>query len=354
MAKTKPASNLPKTPVKPKGPLSPYHPSRLIVTLRDIPSGAGPLSERDAVKVINQRLHENDESKHLVVTAVKYNAKSNCIVFTRDGQTAAELKNHEDKFLRDLACGGQATARLDTPWYKVQIHGVYTGVRDGQVLTAQEIWDELCWNNPVLGTMALLHLPRWMRSETDIQRQQLVSSSVVVAFEKEEDAAALLEQRSVVAFARFCDVRRHTDKPPVRQCNRCWDFGHHGPQCKGNLTCRLCGGNHEEENHPLPGPVEGEASPTDVDMEGRAAETIALKCARCGGDHAANDRRCPARARYMGVMREREETRKKKGGGGRGAAGDGGWKEVGRGARAEQTPTQTAPTLATGPMHSGH
>ncbi|KAJ7223657.1 hypothetical protein C8J57DRAFT_972668, partial [Mycena rebaudengoi] len=172
--------------------------------------------------------------------------------------------------------------RLDTPWHKVQIHGVYTGTVDGTILTGEEIWSELCANNPVLARMVLLHPPRWMRPVADMERDGQVASSVVIALRNEEDAATLLERKTVAAFTRFCEVKRHTDKPPAQQCNKCWGFGHARPYCKGEAKCRLCSGTHEEKDH-------------DVEM-GEAARdrltAVRIKCAQCAGEHVANDRRC--------------------------------------------------------------
>ncbi|KAJ6513040.1 Endonuclease/exonuclease/phosphatase, partial [Mycena sanguinolenta] len=187
--------------------LASYHPSRLIVNLRDAPTGAGRLSEREVVQVINTRLSEHEESKHLIVTAARYNNKSSCIIFTREDQTAEELQKHERKFIGDLARGGRATTLLDTPWHKIQIHGMYTGYPEGRILTGEEVWAELCRNSPSLAKMELLHPPRWMRSVGDMEREGQTSSSVVVALKNEEDATALLARRMVAGFARFCDRR---------------------------------------------------------------------------------------------------------------------------------------------------
>ncbi|KAK6969593.1 hypothetical protein R3P38DRAFT_2814157 [Favolaschia claudopus] len=65
----------------------------------------------------------------------------------------------------------------------------------------------------------------------------------------------------------------------------------------------LCAKQHDEKDH---GHVSGEGD-TGVDADMSDAD-IKVKCAQCEGDHVANDRHCPARARYMGVLREREET----------------------------------------------
>jgi hypothetical protein len=334
----------PPTVEKPKHPLAAYHPSRLIVNLRDLPVGAGRLSEQEVVKVINKCLQNHDDSKHLCVTAAKYNAKSSCIVFTREDQTAEELQKHQDKFLSEMACGAQATTRLDLPWWKIQIHNMWTGIGDGKLLTGEEIWAELNRNHPVLARMALLQPPQWMRFAVDMEREGQAVSSVVISLQNEDDAKALLERRSVTAFGHFCEVKQHAPTRPDQQCTRCWGRGHVKPRCTNGVRCRLCGENHEEKDHP--------PAMTDIEMGDNAQDPASggLKCAQCGGGHVANDRRCPERARFIGMMREREETGGKTRGRGKKAAGKEGWTEVGRGgagnkdgAPADSAKTNTAP-----------
>jgi hypothetical protein len=106
----------------------------------------------------------------------------------------------------------------------------------------------------------------------------------------------------------------------------------------------LCGENHEEKDH--------QPDAIDIEMEENMQNPAnrGLKCAQCGGDHVANDRRCPERARFIGMMREREETRGKTRGRGKKAAEKAGWTEVGRGgagnkdgALADSAKTNTAP-----------
>jgi hypothetical protein len=56
---------------------------------------------------------------------------------------AEELQKHEGKFLSEMTCGAQARTRLDLPWWKIQIHNMWTGIGDGKLLTGEEIWVEL-------------------------------------------------------------------------------------------------------------------------------------------------------------------------------------------------------------------
>lgn len=58
----------------------------------------------------------------------------------------------------------------------------------------------------------------------------------------------------------------------VRQCKRCWRFGHHSDNCKSTTRCKSCVGNDIQENHQC-----------DMDHP---------KCVNCDGEHHADDTRC--------------------------------------------------------------
>lgn len=59
----------------------------------------------------------------------------------------------------------------------------------------------------------------------------------------------------------------------VRQCKRCWRFGHHSDNCKSTMRCNLCLEKDIQDNHRC-----------DVDHP---------KCVNCEGEHRADDTRCP-------------------------------------------------------------
>lgn len=54
----------------------------------------------------------------------------------------------------------------------------------------------------------------------------------------------------------------------VRQCKKCWRFGHSTNVCRGKDTCCKCGKPHHDD-------------------------TCDLKCVNCGNSHSANDKLCP-------------------------------------------------------------
>ncbi len=65
----------------------------------------------------------------------------------------------------------------------------------------------------------------------------------------------------------------------VRQCYKCYKFGHIARYCKASAKCGLCGG----APHP-----EGESSCAS------AGASTKKRCANCGGNHVAWSRQCPA------------------------------------------------------------
>ncbi|KAK7041287.1 hypothetical protein R3P38DRAFT_2419212, partial [Favolaschia claudopus] len=129
--------------------------------------------------------------------------------------------------------------------------------------------------------------PQWMRPNADLIRDERVFSSVVIALENEDDAKTLIDMGVVTAFSHFCEVKKHSDRPPTQQSNKCWGFGHAKPHCKNVIRCRSCAEGHDEKDH---GRLTGEG---DTGMDAAMSDAdIKVKCAQCGGDHVANDRRC--------------------------------------------------------------
>ncbi|RDB29971.1 Nucleic-acid-binding protein from transposon X-element [Hypsizygus marmoreus] len=294
-----PPSTVTPRPTMPKTPLDSHHPARLIVISRDGSLAQNRLSERQAVALINDRLALQDSSKHLRVASARYNHRSNLILMTREDQTGAELKSHAEKFIDILLPAGAQPNAIelvtDDRRYKVRVNGIWTGRENGRVHTPKEVAEELELNNPVIGKVIPIGLPKWMKADVDLREQEY--SSVVLEFMSEDDANTLLATKRLAAYARFCEVVSHADRPPVLQCGNCWGIGHHAGRCKAPTKCRICAGAHSEKDHSI-----------DIVMEedGTTASRQTYTCANCGSNHPASDRRCPERARAAGVTKERE------------------------------------------------
>ncbi|KAK0481006.1 hypothetical protein EDD18DRAFT_1085749, partial [Armillaria luteobubalina] len=125
------------------------------------------------------------------------------------------------------------------------------------------------------------------------------TSSVVVSFEKEEDARYMTEERqNVLLYWVSCIMKEFTDKPPVIQCEGCQGF-HRKAVCKMAVKCQLCAEDHHKNEH-------GEKCMRCMQARAEAAdkgETAPVcthrRCANCKdskhANHAANDHQCPVR-----------------------------------------------------------
>lgn len=71
----------------------------------------------------------------------------------------------------------------------------------------------------------------------------------------------------------------------VRQCKKCWRFGHHSDNCKSTSRCKFCVTKDVQEDHQC-----------DIDQP---------KCVNCGGEHRADDTRCS----IIQQKREQEKDR---------------------------------------------
>ncbi|KAF5374648.1 hypothetical protein D9615_009020 [Tricholomella constricta] len=302
-SKPNPANVIPKLP-SPRSPLDSHHPARLVVVSRAGPLAQDRLPERTAVTAINDRLALHEDSKHIRIASARYNYRSNLILMTREDQTGAELKTHAHKFIDILLTLGTSPDAIelvtDDRRFKVRINGLWTGRDSGRINTPEEIAEELKLNNPVMDKVSPTGPPRWVKAEVDLWEQEF--SSVVLEFKSEDDAKALLATKRVAAFARFCEVVLHTDRPPVTQCSNCWAYGHHTGRCRNDTKCRICAGPHQERDHRNP--------PTDDSTTNRQQ----FKCTNCGDDHPATNRKCAERARAAGTSKE---TKKQANGGGK-------------------------------------
>lgn len=77
---------------------------------------------------------------------------------------------------------------------------------------------------------------------------------------------------------------KHQKEVKVLQCYRCQGFGHLSTRCNYAYTCVKCAGDH---------------GPANCRRHGKDSKSVALKCANCDEDHAANFRGCKARMEYF-------------------------------------------------------
>ena len=294
-------------------PTSRHHPSRLVIQI--LPDGMPEQERQDPphmVKQINETLMRFEDSQQMRIVSAKWNANGNCVVFTRADQKAEDLIKFQDRFVRIIAQGRQAVARVDKKWVKIQVNGVRTGTFDmtPTLYTPETIHEELSANNPAYAALNIIAMPRWMRTQDELRTQNY--SSVVFATDDEEKANKLLrEVKSLAVFGRYAFLRRYADRPPVVQCKRCWSYEHTTTTCKAKSPrCGLCGENHTEAEHGN----ECKECEAEAEMETDNPKPCMhnLRCLHCKegehAKHAAYARRCPERVRRIGTARTNESA----------------------------------------------
>lgn len=302
----------------PRSPKDQYYSARLIVILRGEKFDTASLNPHQLVNLINNRLSHSKDAKHLCVASAHYNYNQNLVIMMREDQKGEELRQHVGEFIDIFGVLAHIIEMLtDDRRYKVRINGVWTG-RDGEdnTHTPDDLLEEIERFNLVMSKVKLIGKPRWLRAEADLRQKDY--SSVVLEFAKEDDAKMVLAAGYIAMYTKFCETVHHADRPPVLQCSKCWTLRHHVSRCKQLTRCRLCAGEHSETEH-----QQKDFQRMLEDTEnGDQAEDRHPKCANCGGDHPAMERKCPERKRYQMLARERENggaagravTRRRKGG----------------------------------------
>jgi len=193
------------------------------------------------------------KAKHIKVVAAMYNNQGNLIISTWADQRALDLLQYSETFLPLISQGYSMSALEDKHWFKIQNDRVsthsMTNCGPRTILTAETVHDELMTCNPTYALAAdhIVSTPRWMRTKEELKGT--LRSSLVFAVDDEETAKELLRGNSLAAFARYCPLRAYQDRPPVKQCKNCWGWDHMADKCKAPTRCRLCTGEHKEEEH---------------------------------------------------------------------------------------------------------
>ena len=207
------------------------------------------------VDTINSALANSQslKAKHIKVVAATYNNQGNLIISTRTDQRASDLLQYVETFLPLISQGHNTSALEDKRWFKIQVDRVSThsmsNFRPRTILTAEMVHDELTACNPAY-TLAADHIvspPRWMQTKEELK--DTLRSSLIFAIYDEDTAKELLCGNSLVAFTQYCPLHVCQDRPPIKQCKKCWGLDHMADKCKSMTRCQLCAGEHKEEDH---------------------------------------------------------------------------------------------------------
>lgn len=306
-------------PVRHVNPNRAHDPTRLIIAFNGQIPEDQRTDEAATVDNINRHLRANGAPEHLIITAIKWNKQGNCIAVTRSDQTAAEILPFCDNLTNAIIPGSSGTVREDKKWYKIEIGNVRTGAKDGDgegVYSTETIHQHLMARNPEYSALAkhIVMKPRWIRPENEITHKGY--SSVIFATDSFEHHQAFLKNtKFLAAFGRLAKIREWTERPPIIQCQRCWEFGHRTSVCSlSSVRCRICSEDHPEDQHPHQADADmelDEYDPSETPNQHKGTCINCKKANRTNTNHPSNWTRCPERRLLIGNNRE-ESTSKGK------------------------------------------
>jgi hypothetical protein len=223
----------------------------------------------------------DDASTRSVKVIAAHQLKSGDIqIFTSTTAEATQLK-HNRGWLRGLG----EHAELVVPTYGVIVHGISTSsvnIKEQEATIQQMLAD----NHTVIPNAKISHVG-WLTKEATLKR----ASSIVVEFTDPEAANAII-YAGMAWDGHIHQCQLYDRACRVKQCFRCYNYGHIGTQCKASQVCGYCAELHETRH-----------------CSQKGAEGFAPRCAVCKGAHTAWSNACPARKKEMGRVEQAKLTR---------------------------------------------
>lgn len=244
-------------------------------------------SNFDDINPFSIRNRINDDltrkgAKGAVVSTVTKSLSKNLVITTTNDYNATYLLQHEDIIRAQVQ---YREAKVDLQFAKIIIHGIPLCTFDnenGMELVKEEI---NTFNKHL--DLKLIGQPYWLTTREKRNDPFRLHGSVVVSFEREEDAIKAL--RNKINIAGFiAKTERFNSVSPTSQCRNCWGFGHHQDYCKKQLACKICGEPHATAQHKC----------STCGSTGSSCSHTTLKCANCGGDHQADSKKCENRPTF--------------------------------------------------------
>lgn len=225
-------------------------------------------------------IHDNPATKPVKVVAAHQLKSGDLQIFTSTTAEATQLKENRG-WLRGLG----EHAELIVPTYGVIVHGISTksiNTKD-QNATSQQV---LADNYTVIPDAKISYIG-WLTKEATLKR----ASSIVVEFTDPEMANAVI-YAGMAWDGQIHQCQLYDRACRVKQCFRCYNYGHIGTQCNASQVCGYCAEQHETKHCKQKG------------MEG-----FTPQCAVCKDAHTAWSNACPARRKEMRRVEQAKEAR---------------------------------------------
>jgi hypothetical protein len=127
----------------------------------------------------------------------------------------------------------------------------------------------------------------WLTKEATLKH----ASSIVVEFTDPEMANAII-YAGMVWDGQVHQCQLYDRACRVKQCFRCYNYGHIGTQCNASQACGYCADQHETKH-----------------CKQKGTEGSTPRCAVCKDAHTAWSNACPARKKEMGRVEQAKQVR---------------------------------------------
>ncbi|KAI3056824.1 hypothetical protein CBS147353_11131 [Aspergillus niger] len=244
------------------------------------------ISPEDLRKRVNDALGSriNLLGKAPRVIAAKQLKSGDVVLHTATTAEADTLKNTEEEWVKVLG----TTARVIKPTYGVIVHGVRTDKESIDTDNQDRAIEKIESENAVLHEGAKVAYVGWLTKEG----RRKAASSLVVEFTTKYHANRVIRE-GLVLNAIHHDCVLYDRSCRLKQCYRCHEYGHIGPQCDAEERCGYCAGAHNTK----------ECIARDADPK------PAPKCVLCKGQHTAWSNACPRRRREQARIEQARKTR---------------------------------------------
>jgi hypothetical protein len=229
---------------------------------------------------VETSIHSNTTTRSVKIIAAHQLKSGDVQIFTSTTAEAIQLKQHPE-WLGGL--GERAELLVQT--YGVIVHGISTNsinVKDQEATVQQMLAD----NYTVIPHAEITYIG-WLTKEATLKR----ASSIVVEFKDPEMAnAAIYTGLAWNSHIHQCQLYDRSCR--IKQCFRCYDYGHIGTLCSKPQFCGYCAERHESKH-----------------CQQKGVEGFTPRCVVCKSDHTAWSNACPARRKELGRVEAAKQTR---------------------------------------------
>ncbi|KAF3484323.1 uncharacterized protein GIQ15_03647 [Arthroderma uncinatum] len=238
------------------------------------------LSTTKIKQQVDTSIQNHANSRSVTVVAAHQLKSGDIQIFTSSRAEAARLRES-----RGWVSGLGEHAELIVPTHGVIVHGISTNsinIKDQEVTIQQILAD----NHTVI-PKAEISSVGWLTRESALKH----ASSIVVEFTDPEMANAIIY--AGMAWAGQIHMCQLYDRAcRVKQCFRCYNYGHIGTQCNAAQACGYCAELHETRN-----------------CKQKGAENFTPRCTVCKGVHKAWSNACPARKKELERVEQAKQVR---------------------------------------------